>query len=99
MYMIKMDICSEKGETLLDMKTRQFDMIMIKFLLNFGINIFEPNSKGAFWIHSTMHEKYYKDKMKEEQFILFVRKLLIKNKTAKWNDNPIYREIINRKKT
>lgn len=44
-------------------------------LLNLGANIFESNLNGPFWIQTAMHEKYYRNEMKEEQ--------LIKNKTAK----------------
>ncbi|KAK8834253.1 Transient receptor putative cation channel subfamily A member 1 [Tritrichomonas musculus] len=85
------------GESLLDIKTRFFDKSMIKSMLALGINILEPNPKGAFWIQTALHKEYYAGAMKEEKFVNFVRKQLISNKNAPWNDDPIYQEIIARK--
>lgn len=85
------------GETLLDIKTREFDKTMIKTMIALGVNILEPNPDGSFWIQKTMHNEYYKSSMDEKKFINFVRTQLINNKKGIWNYNPIYEQIIQRK--
>lgn len=85
------------GETLLDIKTRDFDKAMIKTMIGLGVNILEPNPDGSFWIQKALHNGYYVDSMNEDKFVAFVRKLLISNKQAIYNYNPIYEKIIQRK--
>lgn len=58
-------------------------------------DIFEPNKNGTYWFQTAINKKYM-GKMKEEEFRAFIRKLLINNKTAPWNENEIYKEIISR---
>lgn len=44
-----------EGETLLDIKTREFDKIMIKTMLELGVNILEANPDGSYWIQRAIH--------------------------------------------
>ncbi|OHT08014.1 hypothetical protein TRFO_23636 [Tritrichomonas foetus] len=84
-----------QDESLLDIKTREFDKVMIEELISLGANIFEPNSKGVYWMQNTFHHEYF-GKMDKPKFDKFVRTCLFQNKEACWNENEIYLELIQR---
>lgn len=53
---VNLNFRNANGESLLDIKTKEFDKTMI----GLGVNILEPNPDGSFWIQKALHNKYCK---------------------------------------
>lgn len=94
-YGIEINPRNKKGESLLDIRTKVWDSKMISTLFEIGVNIFEPNPAGTYWMQEAIHMEYYSP-MSFEDFDKFVRSSLSKNKTADWSKDAIYNEIIKR---
>ena len=58
---------------------------MIKTMIGLGVNIFEPNPYGSFWIQKTLHIEHLGIEINEQKFIS-----LVSNKQGAWNENTIY---------
>lgn len=84
------------GESLLEIKTRNFDKKVIETLLNYGINILDPNPKGIYWMQYAIHGELYGD-MGFLKFQKFVRGIIKKVQDAPYHSNEIYQDIISRK--
>lgn len=71
---------NQNGESLLEVKTKNFDMKIIQNILsNKCIDIFEPNPKGTYWMQYAVHGEYYKKEMTTLQFKKKVRAILRAN--------------------
>ena len=88
---------SSSGESILELRTRTFNQNVVRELLKSGADLFDPNPKGTLWIQTMIHNKSYSSSMEENEFFNLVKECVINNKTAKWNENKIYQEIIKRK--
>lgn len=84
------------GESLIEIKTRDFDKKIIETILSLGLNIFEPNPRGIYWMQYAINEEYYGD-MGYLKFLDFVRSILRKVKEAPYLNDPIYKVIVERK--
>lgn len=81
-----------------DRKQENLIKKMIKTMIGLGVNIFEPNPYGSFWIQKTLHNEHLSIEINEQKFISLVCKLLVSNKQGAWNENTIYQELIACKK-
>lgn len=86
-----------KGESLLEIKTRDFNAKIIETLLKFNINILEPSPKGMYWMQFAIYNEYFGKKMDFTKFQDFVRSILKKNAQGEYHQNPIFEEILQRK--
>lgn len=71
------------GESILEIKTRDFNMNVIETLLRLNVNIFKPNINGTYWMQLAIHGEFYKQQ--NIDFISFqkrVRKIIGKNLNA-----------------
>lgn len=83
----------KKGETIFEIKTRDFNMEVIETLLQNGVDIFKPLSNGSYWMQFVIHGEFYKKKMDFITFQKKIRKIVRKN----LKKDPIINEILNRK--
>ena len=86
---------NRNGDSLLDIKTRDFDKKIIETALKLGANIFEANPKGTFWMQEAINRELYGD-MGFQKFQKFVRDIIKKNATASYSDNAVFKEVMAR---
>lgn len=86
-----------KGETLFEIKTKDFNYEVIETLLKMNVNIFEPISNGSYWMQFAIHGEFYKKQMNFISFQKKIRKIIKNNLKKEIVKDQIIYEILNRK--
>lgn len=86
---VDINACNKYGSSLIVFRMRSCDKKMIKTLIELGVNIFEPNSKGAYCIQIAMQSAIHISTMEACHI-----HILSENKDKIWYEDPIIKEYI-----